>query len=361
MRNHARPIWDNSHNRVVAIYGVAQDITDRKKVEEALKQNEEKLRVKFESIADGITITDLEANITDVNEAVLHMHGYSHKKEVIGRNAFELISQKDNARAAQNLRKTLEEGYSGAIEYSLLTKEGKEFDGELSASLLKDTSGNPTAFVAITRDITERKQAEEERNQSTEKLLNAMNTTIEAMALTVEVRDLYTAEHQRRVTKLAYAIANEIGLPKDKVERLRLSGIVHDIGKIYVPAEIISKPGRLNEIEFSMVKMHPQAGYDILKGIEFPWPIAQIVLQHHERMDGSGYPLGLKGEHILLEARILAVADVIEAMASHRPYRPALGTDAALEEISHNAGILYDSEVVEACMSLFYEKGFKLE
>ena len=210
-------------------------------------------------------------------------------------------------------------------------------------------------------DITERKQMEEERKENAQKLVKAMESTIEAMATTVEMRDPYTAGHQRRVTVLASAIAREICLSEDQVYGITLAGIVHDIGKISVPAEILSKPGRLSEIEFNLIKVHPQVGYNILKDIQFPWPIALTILQHHERLDGSGYPAGLSEEAILPEARIMSVADVVEAMASHRPYRAAIGLDEALKEISMNSGILYDADVVDACIRLFREKGFKLE
>ena len=189
----------------------------------------------------------------------------------------------------------------------------------------------------------------------------AMEGIVNAMALTVESRDPYTAGHQQRATVLACAIAKEMGLSKEEIDGIQMAGIIHDIGKIAIPAEILSKPTRLTDIEFSMMKTHSQVGYDILKEIEFPWPVAQIVLQHHERMDGSGYPSGLSGQEILMEARILGVADTVEAMASHRPYRPALGIDKALAEISQNRGILYDPEVVDACLRLFKEKDFKLE
>ena len=177
--------------------------------------------------------------------------------------------------------------------------------------------------------------------------------------MTVESRDLYTSGHQKRVSDLACAIATEMALSIDQIEAIYMAGILHDIGKITVPAEILSKPGRLSEHEFGLIKSHPQVAYDILKGIKFPWPLAQIVLQHHERMDGSGYPLGLAGENILLEARILAVADTVEAMASHRPYRAALGIEAALEIIGRNKKVLYDHRVVDACIRVFDEKGFK--
>ena len=175
------------------------------------------------------------------------------------------------------------------------------------------------------------------------------------------MRDPYTAGHQRRVTQLAHAIANEMGLPEERIEGIRMAGLIHDLGKINVPAEILSKPGTLTELEYGLIQMHPQIGHDVLKTIDFPWPVAQTVLQHHERMNGSGYPQGLSGEDVLLEARILGVADVVEAMASHRPYRPPRGIDKALQEISQNRGILYDPEVVDICLKLFIEKGFTFE
>ena len=205
------------------------------------------------------------------------------------------------------------------------------------------------------------KRAEEELKQTLEKLQKTLVSTVQAMSQTVEIRDPYTAGHQRKVAELAYTIATEIGLPKEQINWLYLTAIIHDIGKIYVPAEILSKPGRLSKFEFDIIKAHAQVGYDILKVIEFPWAVADIVLQHHERLDGSGYPNGLSDDNILLEAKVIAVADVVEAMASHRPYRPALGIDKALEEISRGRGILYDADVVDACLKVFTEKGFKFE
>jgi HD-GYP domain-containing protein (c-di-GMP phosphodiesterase class II) len=169
----------------------------------------------------------------------------------------------------------------------------------------------------------------------------------------VETRDPYTAGHQRRVSDLARAIAQEAGMKSDEVDSIRIAGMIHDVGKISVPAEILSKPVRLSKIEINLIRIHPQAGFDILKDIEFPWAIGQIILQHHERMDGSGYPRGLMGDQVCFEARILAVADVVEAMASHRPYRPGLGLEAAFNEISVNQGRLYDEEVVKTCLSVF--------
>jgi putative nucleotidyltransferase with HDIG domain len=177
----------------------------------------------------------------------------------------------------------------------------------------------------------------------------------------IEMRDPYTAGHQRRVAQLACAIATEMGLPDEQIEGLRLAGLIHDMGKMTVPAGILNRPGELSNFQWGLIKAHPQIGYDILKDLDFPWPLADIVLQHHERLDGSGYPQGLSDGEIMVEARILAVADVVVAMASHRPYRPARGIDAALEEISQNSGRLYDAEVVDACLKLFTEKRFEFE
>ncbi|MBI4763515.1 MAG: HD domain-containing protein [Deltaproteobacteria bacterium] len=191
------------------------------------------------------------------------------------------------------------------------------------------------------------------------KLHSALNGVIQAIGRTVESRDSYTAGHQRRSAELARSIARKLGLAEDRVEGIHMAGMIHDLGKLSVPAEILSKPAQLTGIEFDLIKAHPKVGYNILKEIDFPWPLAIVILQHHERINGSGYPNGLRGEETLLEARILAVADVVEAMASHRPYRPAVGIQKALEEISNNKGLLYDPEAVMACLKLFYEDQFR--
>ncbi|MDZ7698916.1 MAG: response regulator [Deltaproteobacteria bacterium] len=195
----------------------------------------------------------------------------------------------------------------------------------------------------------------------TAKLEQTLDGIIQVVAHTVESRDPYTAGHQVRVAGLACAIAEEMECPQDQVKGIRMAGSIHDLGKITVPSEILSKPIRLSDIEFALIKTHPQVGYDILKDIDFPWPVAEITYQHHERLDGSGYPRGLKGEEIIPEARIMSVADVVEAMASHRPYRPAVGLEKALEEIETNAGSLYDPEAVKACLTLFRQKGFSFD
>jgi HD-GYP domain-containing protein (c-di-GMP phosphodiesterase class II) len=224
-----------------------------------------------------------------------------------------------------------------------------------------DSDGKFVQMLGIVQDITKRKKAEEALKKSLENLEKAFGTTIQVMVSAVESRDPYTAGHQLRATDLARAIAMEMGLSQNKIEGIRMAGSIHDIGKLSIPAEILSKPTKLTNIEFSLIKEHSLKGYEMLKDVESPWPLAQIVYQHHERMDGTGYPRNLKGDEILIEARILAVADVVEAMASHRPYRPGLGIDVALNEIEKNRGIFYDNAVADACLRLFREKGFQLK
>lgn len=202
-------------------------------------------------------------------------------------------------------------------------------------------------------------KTEQKLRESFEKLKKSLESTVKALAIALEKRDPYTAGHSWRVAQLAFAIAKELKIPEEKITGVHMAAAIHDIGKIYVPSEILSKPTRLTEGEFMIVKSHCQVGYDILKTIEFPWPIAKIVYQHHERLNGTGYPQGLKDKEILLEAKILGVADVVEAMCSHRPYRPAPGLDKALNEIAANKGILYEADVVDACLRLFKKKHFK--
>jgi putative two-component system response regulator len=197
--------------------------------------------------------------------------------------------------------------------------------------------------------------------ERTAKLKNALEGMIQVMTRTIETRDPYTAGHQERVAGLAVAMAEEMNLSRDQVEGIHMAGRVHDLGKISVPAEILSKPGKLTEIEFALIKTHAMTGYNIIGDVEFPWPIARMVLEHHEKINGTGYPQGLSGDEILLESRIICVADVVEAMASHRPYRPALGVETALAEISRNQGLLYDTAAVEACLALFNNGKFRFD
>ena len=231
--------------------------------------------------------------------------------------------------------------------------------------ILRGIAEDDHTQIALKNQNTDLEQPHTRRSEqlehSLEKLQSILDSTIFAMAKIVEVKDPYTAGHQQRVSQLTEAISKHLDLDPDRIQGVCMSAYIHDIGKIYVPAEILSNPGVLTANEMNMIKMHPQHGADIITPIEFPWPVADIILQHHERMDGSGYPRGLSGDEILLEARILAVADVVEAMSFHRPFRPALGIDAALEEIADQSGTLYDREAAAACLDLFNNQGFKFQ
>lgn len=343
-------IYKLPSGEIVAVY---DDITERKQAEKELKDSEERLKILFDYAPDAYYISDLKGNFIDGNIASERVIGYKREK-LIGSSflKLKLLSLADTAKAAKLLVKNLRGQPTGPDEFVLNRKDNSKVTVEISTYPVK-IEGR-TLILGIARDITERKQAEE-------RLKKTMNATIDTMSNMIEAKDPYTSNHQHRVCQLAIPLAQELGLSKDKVEGIRIASLIHDIGKIGLPTEILSKPTTLTDIEFSLIKGHSQIGYDILKSIDFSYPIAQIVLQHHERLDGSGYPNKLKGDEIILEAKIIGVADIVEAMSSHRPYRPALGVDKALEEISQNRGILYDPEIVDACIRLFKEKGFKFE
>jgi len=240
---------------------------------------------------------------------------------------------------------------------SIYSSEVNAFNQE-EALLLTELANDLAYGIVNLRTQADRDRIAYEHTHHVEILQKSLEQSIQAIAATVEARDPYTAGHQRRVSELAMAIAREMGLPEEKVHGIHLAAIIHDLGKIHVPAEILVKPSKLTDIEFMLIKTHPQAGYDILKDVDFPWPIADMVWQHHEKLDGSGYPQGLRDQQILLESRIMTVADVVEAMASHRPYRVALGIEVALKEIERGRGTVYDAGVADACVRLFAEKRF---
>jgi len=245
--------------------------------------------------------------------------------------------------------------------YAIELSDGRRMFLLVNGAPIVDEQGHISEVVLTVDDITKYRQAEEKIQQSIKQLEKSMEGTIKAMSMVVETRDQYTAGHQDKVARLSAAIAKKMNLSEEMIRGIQMAGVIHDIGKMYTPAEILSKPGKLSSIEMQLIRTHPQAGYDILKDVEFPWPVARIILEHHERMDGSGYPNGRSNNDILLESRIVAIADVVDAMASHRPYRPSLGIDVALREIEKNKGVLYDSDVVDACLMLFREEGFQLE
>jgi len=333
------------------------------KVEEQtgkLRASEMNFRNSLDNSPLGIRIVTEDGQTIYANHALLDIYGYSSAAEIDSVPYDKLYTPETFAAHMERLRK----GRLGETVPSKYENDIVSNNGEIRRLLVNRGEvlwNGERRFQMLYQDITERVHTEKALQDSYNKLDKNLDAVIRTMALTVEMRDPYTAGHQQGVSRLACAIAEEMNLPQEKIKGIRVIGAVHDIGKICVPAEILSKPGRITEAEFSIIKEHPRTGYDILKGIDFPWPVAQAVLQHHERMDGSGYPNKLSGDNIILEARVLAVSDVVEAMASHRPYRPSLGIDKALEEISRNQGSLYDIKVVDACLKLFREKRYNLE
>ncbi|MFC2024455.1 HD domain-containing phosphohydrolase [Chloroflexota bacterium] len=323
---------------------------------EALSRAKNQLRIIVENTYDIVFQLSPLGLIKYVSPKVKEIYGYE-PEDLMGKHFKKTTPLSELPRALKVLKSALSGKEIINFQINQLDANGKIIPMEVNVTPVRE-DGKIVAVEGIMRDVTERKWAEEKAKHSTDKLVKAMEDTIRAMAMIVEMRDPYTAGHQRRVTQLACAIAKEISISEDHITGLRLAGLIHDIGKVRVPAEILTNPDGLTEAEFTMIKMHPVIGYEILKTIDLPWPIAQIVYQHHERMDGTGYPLGISEEEIVFEARILAVADVVEAIASHRPYRPALGIDAALEEISKRRQKLYDPKVVDACIKLFRKKGF---
>jgi len=343
-------VWDNGDMSLLKVFAeIVGNALERKRREDFLRESEEKYRSVVEKASDGIAILQA-ARIKFVNSRLAKMWG-GDIAELLDRPITDFLHPDEipNVLGRYNKRMAGEE-IPAIYETIMVRKDGSNLNVELNACISQYK--RQKADQVFVRDISERKQA-----QSWRKMLEG---SIEAIAMTLEMRDPYTAGHQQRVSRLACAIAVEMGLPQQQIDGLRIAGLIHDLGKVTIPAEILCKPSKLTETEFSIIKNHPQVAHDILKKIDFPWPVADIVLQHHESLDGSGYPQGLKEKDILLEARILTVADVVEAMASHRPYRPALGIDRALDEIKFGKGTRFDAAVVDACLAIF-AKAFKLD
>jgi PAS domain S-box-containing protein/putative nucleotidyltransferase with HDIG domain len=306
------------------------------------------------SSSEAVIMHDLNGRCFYSNEKALTALGLD-KRELTD-ISFDSLLQSEYQEVFKEQIKRMEKNDEINYEALLLRKDKSELPAEIICHSVK--LNGRKYILNIIKDVTERKQRAEELKLSASKLKNAMEGTINTLALAAEVRDPYTAGHQQRVSLLSVAIANEMGLPEEQKEGIRVGSSLHDIGKIYVPAEILSKPGRLKVNEFNLVRDHAEVGYELLKAIEFPWPVAEMILQHHERYNGSGYPRGLSGDSIMLESSIIAVSDVVESMASHRPYRPAFNIEKALLEILQNKGTLYHPDVVDCCLRLFNEKGF---
>ncbi|MDI6688456.1 MAG: HD domain-containing protein [Desulfobacterales bacterium] len=336
------------------------EIIERKLAEEKTRSANAELNQIVDAISGGICLIDKNFNVLKANQGILTLCGISID-ETTGKKCYETFSSDLCNTPECILTKILSGEEHIEMEMEKKCINGKTIPCILSATPFRAHDGELIGIVEHLTDITLRKKYENELKDSLRGLRKSLRGTIRAMALTVETRDPYTSGHQQRVADLARSIAKEMGFSRDKITGIRMAGALHDIGKIAIPVEILSKPGQLNGMEFELIRDHPQIGYNILKSIKFPWPVAKIVLQHHERMDGSGYPQGLSGEGILLEARILGVADVVEAMTSNRPYRAALGIDKGLEEISINRGKLYDIKVVDTCLKLFKENKFKFK
>jgi PAS domain S-box-containing protein len=343
-------ILENAFNRIQV-----------RREQEALKASEEHFRSLIENSSDMIHVLNTNGEIRYTSPSVERLLGYS-LEELKGKSCFDFIDPDDVSFARDTFANImLRPGtVSPNIELHFRHKDGSWLYLEMVVKAVTKESGE-VILITNARDITARKNAATELLRSYTRLKDTLAGTIQAMVATVEARDPYTAGHQKRVADLAVAIARKMCLSTDVVDSIYMAGTIHDLGKISIPAEILSTPRKLTSIEFSIIKTHSSVGYDILKDIEFPWPIAQMVLQHHERLDGSGYPLGLKEDETLIEAKILAVADVVEAISSNRPYRPALGIDIALDEIEKNKGILYDADAVRLCIKLFKEEGFAFE
>jgi len=334
----------------------------RFRLERQLKEREHLLATILKSISEGVIVTDHQGKISFLNSEAINLTGFC-QEEAVGKNVFEIIRILDDKQLGQANQfiqdKIKSANYIQLASQLLINKNNELIPVDVIQNNLLDETESLEGRVFVIHDITKKLEAELNKKETLEQLRAILNGVIQAMAFTVEKRDPYTAGHQKRVSDLARAIAIEMALKADAINAIRLAGLVHDIGKIAIPAEILSKPGRLSSLEFNLIKKHPLEGYEILKPIEFPWPIAQIVLQHHERLDGSGYPAGLKADQILRESRIIAIADVVEAMISHRPYRPSLSIASALEEIKTGSGTKYDPLAAATCLDLFMKKRFE--
>ncbi|NPU84305.1 MAG: PAS domain S-box protein [Syntrophaceae bacterium] len=351
--------------RYCGISGTLSDVTERRRMEEDLAESRRRLANLMDHLPGmAYRCSNHRSWTLDYASAgCLELTGYA-PDELIGKRAItfsEIIHPEDRDQVWDSIQSSIAAARTYRLTYRIRSKDGQEKYVTEQGNAIPSADGEITGLEGFISDITDQYLAESRARDSFARLRRALGGIIKVMASTIEYRDPCTSGHQQRVADLARRIAQEMGLPADQVDGLRMAGVIHDIGKVAVPAEILGKPSELGPIEMLLVKTHAQTGFEILREIEFPWPIARMVLEHHERLDGTGYPSGLKGDEMLLESKILAVADVVEAMCSHRPYRPALGAEAAMEEIRTHRGILYDATVVDACLRLFREKDYRFD
>ena len=327
-----------------------------------LRESESRIRSMLDTALDAVIGMDAQGRITDWNRRAESIFGWT-KEEVLGRALDDtIVPEKSREAHRRGLARFLATGgtqfVSRRMEVTAMHRKGDEFPIELGITPLR--TGDTHHFTAFIADITARKHAEQEIKRYVAQIETAFMSTVEMATTLSEMRDAFTVGHERRASEIAVAIGAEIGFDEPLQQGLRVAGLLYDVGKITIPSDILSKPGKLSSIEYRLIQGHAQSSYEILKNVQFPWPVAEVALQHHERMDGSGYPQGLTGDAILFEARIMAVADVVEAMSSHRPYRPALGIETALAEIERGRATLYDAAVVDACLRLFREGRYQL-
>lgn len=353
--------------RVTGIAVVGRDVSERTDAQRRIAESEERYRGLFNAMAEGVVVQAADGRIVSVNPAA---------ERIQGRSAAQMMGLTSDAEEWQAVREdgspfpgeehpamvTLRTGLpQSEVVMGLSRPDGEQRWISINSQPLRlPDDAAPRAVLTTFHDITERRRSEAAIARHLQQIERSMRQSLQAVATMVELRDPYTAGHERRVGEIARDIGRALGWDERRCEAVQLAGLVHDIGKIAVPAEILVKPSRLSPVEFSLVRGHAERGYEILRDIEFPWPLAEMVRQHHERMDGSGYPQGLSGEQILPEARVLAVADVIESMASHRPYRPALGLAEALRELRRGRGSIYDAAIVDCVIDLIERQGWSL-
>lgn len=345
--------YRDRHRKVIGIIIFAMDVTGMKKMEDILQETEERFRHFMEHVPIYVFFKD---------DKIRSLQLSRNYEQMLGRPIRELIGKTMDDLFPSDLAKSMIEDDKRVLREGKPIEVEEEFNGRFYTTtkfpLVRD--GKPPLLAGFTMDITDRKTSEAAMHETVKKLRMFLRGLVQVVSLMVKEKAPFTSGHQKRVSDLARTMATMLRLAPEQIEGIRVAGSLHDLGMIGIPGEILSAPRRLTDYELGLIKSHPVVGFNILKDIEFPWPVANIIIQHHERLNGSSYPYGLRGEEITLDARIIAVADIVEAVASHRPYRPALGIEKALEIVTNGAGTLYDPAVVDTCVSLFREKGYQL-